>query len=406
MKSEKENPNIRYKIIKILVLSVTIVITALAGCSKQQSPESNDAVRNCIVNTRSGKIHSPECQYVHQMSDKNKLLVSDTLTNLLKDGYTICLKCKAGVKKSRVTEIKERIAYPNLFVDDVEITANRDSYLNAIDDISKWYVNHIPTYRKTLQQEVYGKYTGPLNNYEEYILRHGLSKDTYRVMTSNVTAKSVELLSDEDLVLCGNENAAKFYRDNYDRIKFKRYLAYYPCDILESNSDYSAIGDDCVRFLFAVFSRMDSGFVSKYKMLTTETYNSTDSRIITGNKSDVAYGFINLGFKIFDINENFVKVDKDDCPEGYIFKMDKDFKLEKGDILATNGHVHIYLGDGKAISSENIGWGKVNRNYPQVYEICMEEYADDAYRVKIINKNGEESYYTRVYRYLGNPGGE
>lgn len=70
---------------------------------------------------------------------------------------------------------------------------------------------------------------------------------------------------------------------------------------------------------------------------------------------DIAYGFVNLGFKIYDKEEGIIDVDKDTYAEGYIFKIDNDFKLQKGDILAREGHVHIYLGDGIMTEAYNFG---------------------------------------------------
>ena len=71
--------------------------------------------------------------------------------------------------------------------------------------------------------------------------------------------------------------------------------------------------------------------------------------------------------------------------------------LKTGDILARPGHVHFYLGDGEFINIENFGWGKVNRCYPQLSNI----YIDDN-MIKFVNiVTGRSEYYTRVYRYVG-----
>ena len=59
--------------------------------------------------------------------------------------------------------------------------------------------------------------------------------------------------------------------------------------------------------------------------------------------------------------------------------------------------MHFYLGDGKSINVENFGWGKVNRCYPQLSNI----YIDDN-MFKFVNiVTGRSEYYTRVYRYAG-----
>ena len=40
---------------------------------------------------------------------------------------------------------------------------------------------------------------------------------------------------------------------------------------------------------------MDGKFTEKYKLLTKKTYNHTDSRMLTTDRKDIAFGLINLG---------------------------------------------------------------------------------------------------------------
>ena len=40
------------------------------------------------------------------------------------------------------------------------ILLNKEEYLNAIDEVGKWYVNHISTYCKNLQTEKVNEYVG------------------------------------------------------------------------------------------------------------------------------------------------------------------------------------------------------------------------------------------------------
>ncbi|MBO4374742.1 MAG: hypothetical protein J5829_06515 [Lachnospiraceae bacterium] len=96
-------------------------------------------------------------------------------------------------------------------------------------------------------------------------------------------------------------------------------------------------------------------------------------------------------------------MDNDTSAEGYIFKIDKNFRLQKGDILAREGHVHIYLGDGYAAKADNFGWGRVYRSFPQTYEI-QAEFHNGTTCISLANGNGDKEYYNRVYRYLGTGG--
>ena len=157
--------------------------------------------------------------------------------------------------------------------------------------------------------------------------------------------------------------------------------------------------------MFAVLNRMDGQFTNKYSVLSKTSYSRTNSTALATNKKDIAYAFINLGFKIFDAKENMVDANKDTEPEGYIFRIGDDFTLRKGDILAKAGHVHFYLGDGIAVEAENFGWGRVYRSYPRVYRIKMVK-RDGLNYVSLVNSAGEEELYERVYRYLGKERGK
>ena len=52
--------------------------------------------RDYVVNKRSLKVHIGSCYSVTKMSEKNKLLVNNSLENLLTDGYYICNRCKGN----------------------------------------------------------------------------------------------------------------------------------------------------------------------------------------------------------------------------------------------------------------------------------------------------------------------
>ena len=126
--------------------------------------------------------------------------------------------------------------------------------------------------------------------------------------------------------------------------------------------------------------------------------------MIATDYEDIAYGFSQLGFKIFDSTEREINVGRENFAAGYVFQIGSDFRLQKGDILARDGHVHIYLGDGISINAENFGWGRVYRFFPQVYEIKTAG-SDGDYYISLKNSNGNDEHYRRVYRYLGEAGG-
>lgn len=96
----------------------------------------------------------------------------------------------------------------------------------------------------------------------------------------------------------------------------------------------------------------------------------------------------NMGFEIYDVRPEKVDINGDKYFEFEILPIDKNFKLQKGDILSRDGHVHIYLSD-----EVNFGWGKVNNMYPQK----TSTYIDAS--TKNIICSGEQ--FNRVYRYIG-----
>ena len=98
----------------------------------------------------------------------------------------------------------------------------------------------------------------------------------------------------------------------------------------------------------------------------------------------------NNGFKVYD---STIEIENDNLT---ISKLDVNFKLEKGDIVCRNGHVHIYIGND---GTDNFGCGKVNRYYPVNYSFSIEEI-DNQYKVRMDKENSVE-YYDRIYRYVG-----
>lgn len=71
----------------------------LADDSKEkQNNDSNDTSKSSVkgtyvLNTKSKKIHRPDCSSVKQMSDKNRQDVTDTLDDLISQGYEPCQRC-------------------------------------------------------------------------------------------------------------------------------------------------------------------------------------------------------------------------------------------------------------------------------------------------------------------------
>ena len=186
----------RIKLLAILLAALFM----LSGCSIENE-SGQESINGYVINTRTGKIHSSDCWYVSQMSDKNKLIVTDSLTNLLQQRYTICRKWRAGIEKSVADTAVDYIFFPNLYGDVIEIDSTYDDYIKAIDQMSEWYVSHVP-------------------NLEDKILR-------------------------------ANEEAVVNYKNEYVNIDFEKKIAYYPCELL-SGSEYTKPGDDCVRYVFAV----------------------------------------------------------------------------------------------------------------------------------------------------------
>jgi DNA-entry nuclease len=59
----------------------------------ETSEESGTSDIRYILNTNSKKIHKPTCGSVKSISDANRKETSDTLEELLEQGYTTCGNC-------------------------------------------------------------------------------------------------------------------------------------------------------------------------------------------------------------------------------------------------------------------------------------------------------------------------
>ena len=267
--------------------------------------------RNYIVNKRSLKIHIEECHSVSRMSERNKLQINNSLENLLNDGYFICNRCKAGVKRKNEFIASSLESIENVLFGSEDITLKTyDEYIKSIDEMGRWYVEHIATY---------------------------------------------ETKPDED----ATKTAKEYYKNN--KIKRRGNICLYPCENLKDCAgEYTKAGDDCVRFIFSCLNNMDKNFINVLSKNSKYKWSSINSSRLNNKKDQLQHEMTNMGFEIYDVKPEKVDINGDKYFEFEILPIDKNFKLQKGDILSRDGHVHIYLSD-----EENFGWGKVNNVYPQ-----------------------------------------
>ena len=280
----------------------------------------------------------------------------------------------------------------NVDYDDI-VLPTREEYLKAIEDVGEWYVNHIPTYCRRLQEETKDEYNG----IEKYVDKINLkTKDRifnitneYNYLSNNSSSVTIDDLNINDKVLRANEKAIYNYLDKYSKINVIGGILQYPCEFISASPNYNKAGDDCVRYVFTVLNSIDPQFVERI----AKTYHMTWSRINTAifNRDEDSH-FINTmlknGFQIYtskkEINNNDIQYITDG------------FKLERGDIICKKGHIHIYIGNEE---TDNFGWGKVNRNFPAHYKFSIEKINGE-YQIKM-NKGSSVEYYTKVYRYVG-----
>lgn len=295
--------------------------------------------RDYIVNKRSLKIHIEECHSVSRMSERNKLQINNSLENLLNDGYFICNRCKAGVKRKNEFIASSLESIENVLFGSEDITLKTyDEYIKSIDEMGRWYVEHIATY---------------------------------------------ETKPDED----ATKTAKEYYKNN--KIKRRGNICLYPCENLKDCAgEYTKAGDDCVRFIFSCLNNMDKNFINILSKNSKYKWSSISSSKLNNRKDQLQYTMTNLGFEIYDIVPEKIDLNRDKFYEYEILPIDKNFKLQRGDILSRDGHIHIYLSD-----EENFGWGKVNNIYPQKTSTYIDVSTNN------IICSGES--FNRVYRYIG-----
>ena len=392
---------LKKNIVKLLVCLLLLVFTL----------NNNKDVNKEItyrLNTKSKKVHSLDCGVGKRAKEKNKKLVTDTLKNILYDGYTICGDCNAGYKKSFIESVKNFILGPGEIDYDDLVLPSKEEYLNAIDKVGNWYVNHIPTYCKHLQTEKVGEYVGN-DEFVDIIELNTkgklFSRKKYNYITSSNTDIRIIDISTNSNILKASEKAINNYKNNYERINVFGGILQYPCELMEKNNYYYEAGDDCVRYWFTVLNSIDSNFVYRISNTARKKWSSINTNLIYKNDKNFAEAMIKNGFKIYDSiterNTENVKIEK----------LTPSFNLEKGDVVCRKGHVQIYIGNNE---TDNFGWGKVSRNFPANYNFSLtESEVNSLDEVTVNDTNNEKKYivkmdkgygtevYTRVYRYVG-----
>ena len=394
--------------IKWLILGVAILST-LFGCVATENTNSTvETPRQYVLNEDTKKVHVPNCVSAHKISQRNRRDVEDTISNILRQGYVICHNCNAGLKKSNIMQsAKDSIFYSNLLLSDIDDLPTQEEYLYAIDEMGKWYVNNIPTYLTELEDESLSDYTGSDKYIVEYNLKNKYRSGTetnkkYNVASGDEKGTPIYNADKSMKILKANEKAVLNYRDIYNKVDFKKSMAYYPCELLMDSADsYKKAGDDCVRFMFSVLNCADNRFTKLLTKYSKRNWSKINSKILFEDKVNVAYAMNKLGFEIYDKYTEYADINGDGLVDAEINKIPATFTLKKGDIISRNGHIHFYLGNGTSLTSENFGWGKVNRQYPQLSNINIES-RDGSYAVKFTNlSTNATEYYTRVYRYKG-----
>ena len=379
------------KIIYFIILLILIGVGSFLLNDNSAEMMKNDKI-TYLLNTRSKKVHSKDCGVGQRSKEKNKKYRTESLINIVKDGYEICGDCNAGIKKSFITNILSVFDDPiNVDYDDV-VLPTREEYLSAIEEVGEWYFNHIPTYCRRLQEETKEEYYG----IEKYVDKISLkTKDSffndtneYNYLSKNTSSVIIDDLGRDTKILRANEKAIYNYRDAYSEINVKGGILQYPCELISESHKYNKAGDDCVRYVFTVLNSIDPQFVERI----AKTYNTTWTKIgtVLFNKDDKKFTEIMLknGFIIY--------ATKGKTADNRIKEINASFKLENGDIICRDGHIHIYIGNEE---TDNFGWGKVNRKFPANYKFSIEKIKGE-FQIKM-DKGNDIEFYTKVFRYVG-----
>ena len=384
----------RKQIRKIINFIIILIIagSAYGIFSDDGSKRINDSNITYLLNVRSKKVHSKECGVGKRSKEKNKQLKTDSLANIVKDGYTICGDCNAGVRKSFLTNIFDRFNESvNVDYEDI-VLPTKEEYLKAVEEIGEWYVDHIPTYCRVLQEEDLQDYYGTDKNVDTIRLKtKGWILDKakeYKYITNKEINTTIDNINPNDKILRANEKAIMNYNRHYSNVIKKGGILQYPCEFIENASDYNKAGDDCVRYVFTVLNSIDPQFIGRIAKGSKKSWSRINTELFNGKDDLFIESMVNNRFKIYD----YGKLQND----SRIQRITESFSLEKGDIICRKGHIHIYIGND---GTDNFGWGKVNRFYPANYKFNIEKI-DGEYQIKM-DKGNVAEYYTRVYRYEG-----
>ena len=125
--------------------------------------------------------------------------------------YRICKHCDAGLS---VKDIKLKYELPT-----------REEYLSAIDQISEWHINNVPTYQKGISTELLSDYIGDEEYIKEYeqnvpnmIYKFKLSdkRTKYNVISTNSDCSKINAFDKENSYITkANENAIMNYKSDY-----------------------------------------------------------------------------------------------------------------------------------------------------------------------------------------------
>lgn len=390
------------KVIKIakiifIVIVLSIFVVSCSFCSANNSDTLNDENITYLLNIRTKKVHSKDCGVGKRSKDKNKQYRTDSLTNIINDGYTICGDCNAGIKKRLFADLLYKFDDGiNTDYDDI-VLPTKEEYLKAVSEIGKWYVDNVATYCRNLQEENASQYVGDGEFIDNVKLKtkNKLFNNTnnYKYLTKNETNIDIDDLKDDDKILRSNEKAVFNYKNKYNNINVKGGILQYPCKYIEDSPYYNKAGDDCIRYLFTVLNSIDSQFVERIAKTYQTKWSKINTSVFNDDEDNIFLKTMTVnGFKIYtsnkEINDNRINI------------IDKNFKLEKGDIICRKGHIHIYIGNAER---DNFGWGKVNRYFPAYYNFSIVNINNE-YVIKM-DKGVDTEYYTKVYRYIGEIGG-
>ncbi len=388
--------------LKILLLSL-VIATSLSACVSYDV--DINALDNYLVNKRTLKIHALDCDAINLMSEHNKMEVYDSIAHLVEEGNIICEKCKAR-KKTKFLGLFESPFGKEEYTVDLEELPSKEEYLKAISTIGEWYINHVPTYQGKLKEEMLAEYRGNDKNYKIYNLISKTFKTKffvfdnrkdYIVVSTDSNANKLEALAKDTNISMAKEEAVLNYKDNYNNIDIKSSQSYYPCEYIDDSKDsYVKAGDDCVRFFFSVMNSFDKGFTHRLSGIVGKKWSRIDTNIFHSNRGEIVRAMVANGFDVYDSfgsTENGVN----------IVQISNAFMLMPGDIIVRSGHLHIYLGRGYGLS-DNFGWGKVNRIFPQRYNYNLKSDENNHNYIvcdKDIDADGTHRKYTKVYRYKG-----